>query len=137
MEKSKIKSIVVVRTYNNKANETIYVSDAVMENGQYGELHTKTSDRYKVGQEIEYTLESKVFNGNTSWSIKPQLLSSKPGFNGGGSGGSSKINPERELSIVRQSSLNRAVELCVSGKISFDDIIRYSDRFVKYVTDGK
>jgi len=44
---------------------------------------------------------------------------------------------ETQLNIIRQSSLNRSVDLAIADKISMDKIISYSQRFEKYVISGK
>jgi predicted nucleic acid-binding protein len=44
---------------------------------------------------------------------------------------------EQQQQIIRQSSLNRAVDLAIADKIQMDKIISFSQRFEKYVINGK
>lgn len=44
---------------------------------------------------------------------------------------------ETQLQIIRQSSLNRAVDLAIADKIQMDKIISFSQRFEQYVITGK
>lgn len=126
MKKSKITSINYTREYTGKYG-IMYVYFCQLENGEYGDLNTKTKDKYKTGEEIEYTLESREHNGNVFWNIKPQT---QPPVGGGGG---YKTDPARELSIIKQSSLNRATELVVADKIKLDDVLKWADYFVEWV----
>lgn len=130
MEKSKIKTLNFNRVYSGKNGE-VTVYNATMENGQFGELHT-TKDKYKVGDEINYELDSRQYNGNTVWSIK--VKTPPTALFGGGKG---VVNETRELAIIRQSSLKAAVDLVIAGHIKFDQLISCADRFVNYVQTGK
>jgi hypothetical protein len=124
MEKSKIKTLNFNRVYSGKNGE-VTVYNATMENGQFGELHT-TKDKYKVGDEINYELDSRQYNGNTVWSIKVKTPPTASFV-------VAKTDPNREISIVRQSCLKAAVELCVGGKINVEQLLISADKFVEWV----
>jgi len=70
-----------------------------------GEYSSKSKDQQKfvVGQEAEYT-----FTGGNYPKIKPIFAPS------GGGNWKQNDNPERQLMIVKQSSLKVAVDLCIA-----------------------
>lgn len=43
---------------------------------------------------------------------------------------------DTQLQIIRQSSLNRAVDLVIADKCDSKDTLRLSERFVNYVING-
>lgn len=122
MKKSKIKTIKLQRSYEGNYGK-MYVYDAVMENTEYGEIQTKTENKYKEGDEIEYELKSREYNNQTIWMIKP-LYSSSGGF---------KTNPDKEKHFIRQSALERSVELCVANKIQYQHILVKAEEFEAWI----
>ena len=43
---------------------------------------------------------------------------------------------DKEIMIVRQSSLKAAVDLCVVGKIELKDVLSAAKKFENYVMEG-
>jgi hypothetical protein len=124
-KKSKIKSIIFERDYEGKFGK-MYVYQATLEDGGYGEIQTKTENKYKVGEEIVYTLKSRQYNNQTLWTITV-VTPPQNQFKGSGT------NPEREQSIIRQSSLKCAVELCNAGKIDVKNLLVTAEKLVEWV----
>jgi len=124
MKTGRIKLINFTRKYNGNFG-TMYVYYVEMDNNDWGELQVKVENKYKIGDEINYELDSRQYNGNTVWSIKVKTPTAP--FGG------AKTDPNREMSIVRQSCLKSAVELCVGGKINIEQLLVSADKFVEWV----
>lgn len=123
-KKSKIKSIILQRYYAGKFGK-MYVYQAVLEDGAYGEIQTTVENKYKVGEDIIYNLKSREYNNQTLWTITVTPPHNQ--FKGYGT------NPEREQSIIRQSSLKCAVELCSADKIDVKNLLVTADKLVEWV----
>lgn len=134
IRKGIVKSSILKRNYDGKFGK-IYCYSIIMMDGTYGEYQSKSQNQTKfvVGKKIEYTLSQREYSGNITWMIKPAETPKQTYtvFGGG------KIDPQRELSIIRQSSLNRSIELVVANKIKLDEVIIYGERFVNYIQTGK
>ena len=125
MKTSKIKEIKYVREYEGKFGK-MYVYFATLENAEYGEIQTKTLDKYRNGEEIKYELTSRSDNfGKTVWQIK--IMKEENDIS------KKSYNPERENLIVRQSSLKAAIDLCCSSKIPVEKVIEWAEFFVTFV----
>ena len=113
-----------------------YKFEIEMQNGDIGEYSSKTQDQTKFvqGQETEYQWHSRNVNGNVYHNIKPVQQEFQSNRSGGGFQKSN--NPDRDVQIVRQSSLNRATDLCINGKIELADVLVYAEVFVNYVQNG-
>jgi hypothetical protein len=107
-----------------------------MDNGDIGEYSSKSKDQNKfvLGQETEYEWHSRNVNGKVYHNIKPVKQEFQP--NRSGLGFQKTTNPDRDVQIVRQSSLNRATDLCINGKIELADVLVYAEVFVNYVQTG-
>lgn len=114
-----------LRTFTSKddAESIFYVYNCIMQTGEYGELTCKLVNKYKVGDEIEYTLSSRTYNGKEIWSIK--IVPQKKSFN--------NYNPQRELSIIKQSTSNMAINLICAGKIELKDFEKWQKYFEQYI----
>ena len=88
--------------------------------------------------ETDYEKHTSDRNGKEYIRIKP--VSS---FEGGGQsfqGGSSPrgvSNPDREMSIIRQTALKVCGELVVGGTISMDEMTAVADQLVDFVQTGE
>ena len=125
MKTGKIKVINFTRKYNGNFG-TMYVYYVEMENGDWGELQVKVENKYKVGDEISYELEAREYQGSQVWQIKVKTPPSASFWG-------AKTDPNREMSIIKQSCLKAAVELCVGGKISVEQLLLSADKFVDWV----
>ena len=113
-----------------------YKFEIEMDNGDIGEYSSKSKDQNKfvLGQETEYEWHSRNVNGKVYHNIKPVKQEFQPNRSGGGF--QKPTNPDRDVQIVRQSSLNRATDLCINGKIELADVLVYAEVFVNYVQSG-
>lgn len=129
METSKavVKSVLPNGTWDSKYG-TMYKFEVHFENGDYGEYNSKSQDQTKmvVGQEVEYTRTSREYNGNMYYTIKPV----QPQSFGGGYKGK---DPKTEGRIVRMNVLQRAVDLCIAGKVGLADIKSTAEGLEKWV----
>ncbi|MDY6958861.1 MAG: hypothetical protein SVK08_06845 [Halobacteriota archaeon] len=129
METSKavVKSVLPNGSWDSKYG-TMYKFEVHFENGDYGEYNSKSQDQNKmvVGQEVEYTRTSREYNGNIYYTIKPVQQQS---FGGGYKG----KDPKTEGRIVRMNVLQRAVDLCIAGKVGLADIKATAEGLEKWV----
>ena len=57
MQTSKIKTTQGSGTYESKYDgSTMYTSEVLLEDGTVGEVSAKSADRWKVGDEVAYTV---------------------------------------------------------------------------------
>jgi len=135
-----IKKSTPVRITGNGTWESqyglFYKFEIEMQNGDIGEYSSKSQDQNKFvqGQETEYEWHTRISNGRTFHNIKPVKQEFQPNRSGGGF--QKSTNPDRDVQIVRQSSLNRATDLCINGKIELADVLVYAEVFVNYVQSG-
>jgi len=101
----------------------MYKYDIDLDNGDAGGILSKSQDPYKVGDEINYTIEQKGKFTNIH-------IEKEKTFN---PGHKYQEGPERQRMIVRQSSLNRSTDLAIAGKIELDMILIYAERFSSWV----
>ena len=117
-----------------------YKFEIAMENGDVGEYSSKYQDqtKFKVGEETDYEKHTINRNGKQYIRIKPVS-----NFEGGGQsfqGGSSPrgvSNPDREVTIIRQTALKICGELVVAGTISMDEMTAVADQLVDFVQTGE
>jgi hypothetical protein len=80
MAQAKIQSLTEANpsTWISKRDgATMYAFDAVLDDGTTGQVSSKSPDRWKVGDDVEYSSQSN-FHGT-------KLTFSKPGYSGGSS----------------------------------------------------
>ena len=121
MKTSKIKNIQGSGTFKE-----LYVFELQLENGDNGKIYKKSQESgVKVGDEITYTINEKG-------SIKIQREEyQKQSY-------SNKQSVDVQSSIIKQSSLKAAVELCsayvkVGNTVSSSDVLRIADTFTNWV----
>lgn len=114
---------------------TMYKFEISFDNGDVGEYNSKSQDQNKfvTGQEAEYTIASREYNGNTFYTIKP----AQPvgGFSGGGY--KSKVDPEKDRRIAKLAVLKSATELATAKLIDRKDLFSCADEMIKWVYDEK
>jgi len=76
----------------------------------------KEQDKFKVGEETPYTIETTERNGYTNYVIKP--IVEKNGFGGGGRGFAPKNYEADYISFA----MSYTKDLCVAGKIELKDL---------------
>ena len=108
----------------------LYVFELQLDNGDTGKIYKKGLDAgVKVGDEITYTLNDKG-------SIKIQREQYQ------NNNYSNKSNPDVQKSIIRQSSLKAAVELCTAyvktgTSVNTADVLRIADTFTNWVNGAE
>ena len=126
-----MKTAKVTNVQGSGTFKELYVFELQLENGDTGKIYKKAQDAgVKVGEEITYTLNDKG-------SIKIQ----REKYSGGG-GGFSKSNPDVQKSIIKQSSLKAAVELCSAyiksgNSVNSADVLRLADTFTNWVNGAE
>ena len=126
-----MKTAKVTNVQGSGTFKELYVFELELDNNDAGKIYKKGQDAgVKVGDEITYTLNDKG-------SIKIQ----REQYSGGGGSYSNKSNPDVQKSIIKQSSLKAAVELCSAyiksgNSVNSADVLRLADTFTHWV-NGK
>lgn len=108
----------------------LFVFELQLDNGDSGKIYKKGQDAgVKVGDEINYTI-------NDRGSIKIQREQYQ------NNSYSNKSNPDVQKSIIRQSSLKAAVELCsayvkTGNSVNTADVLRIADTFTSWVNGSE
>ena len=145
--KAKVLKVEHAGEWNTKDGEVMHKWNVVTENGDAGTVNTKKNEApWQVGDEAEYEVVKKEYNGNTYTTLKKVYAN-----NGGGQGGYQKRawtpDPEREnrqeriarqALIVRQSCLAQAMDyVCRTGdKPSLEAVLASAIAFEKHVLRG-
>jgi hypothetical protein len=110
---------------------TMYKFELAFENGDTGEYSSKSAEQQKfvLGQEATYTIDAS----NPKYpKIKPVFSQNGGGFKGGGF----KNDPNREMRIVKQSSLKVATDLCIANdKADLNSVFVVADKIVEWVME--
>lgn len=133
-KKGVVTSVTGNGTWDSKYG-TMYKFEVSFDNGDAGEYNSKSQDQTKfvIGQEAEYTITSRDYNGNTYYTIKPAQPAG--GYTGGGY--KAKADPEKDKRIAKLAVLKSATELVVADKIGRQDIFVIADEMMKWVYDEK
>ena len=134
MEKtSKVTQVAGSGTWEGKYG-VMYKFEVSFENGDAGQYLSKSQDqtKFKVGQEANYTIEGKEFNGQTFYTVKPvmqqQAFGNKPSY---------QKDPETEKRITRMSVLKVAGDLVINGEVKLHDLTKVAQIFERYVMTGE
>ena len=97
-----------------------------------GEYSSKSENQNKfvVGQEAEYE-----FIGGQYPKIKPVSTFQPNSSGGGGFNGGNDSN--RQMMIVKQSSLNRAVDMVIGDKLDMKDVLTTAQKFTDWVMSNE
>jgi hypothetical protein len=128
---SKVSSVQANGTWDGKFG-TMYKHEVTFENGDCGEYSSKVQEQTKfvVGQESEY-----IFTDGQYPKVKPVFVQQA---GGGSSWKGNSDNPERQLMIVKQSSLKCAVELSIERKrLKTEDVLQLAQELCDWVMIGK
>ena len=110
---------------------TLYSFEVKFNNGDTGFYNSKTKEQNKfiVGTEVEYEIETKS-NDRGSWNVVKPVVTQKS-F-GGGFG---KAAPKNENSIIAQSSIKASVELICAGKINPEKLFETAEKIMAWVKE--
>lgn len=128
-------------------DKTFYKFEIVMKNGDVGEYNSlsQKQDRFIIGVETPYIYDTNnpkwpkikpVYNFNSSPSRDGNLQNVQKAAGNNTTPQTAGKVYERELMIVKQSSLKIAVEFCIhkkKDKATLSDIFKTADEIVKYV----
>ena len=102
MKNSKIKSVQTSGDYQSKFDgSTMYTFEIQLEDGSVGEVSAKSQDRWKEGDEVEYTITTSPKFGN-------KLKLNKPGSQ---SFGSRKPDGDTQKRIENSWAIQTAIKL--------------------------
>lgn len=124
-------------TWNSKYG-MMYRFEIEMENGDVGEYSSKYQDqnKFSIGVEAEYTIESREYNGKTYYTIKPVLQQmNAQGFAQGGGGYKSR-SEDTSNQIMRQTCIKVAGDLAANGIINATDMLKVASQLVVYCQTG-
>ena len=113
---------------------TMYKFEIAFDNNDAGEYSSKSNaqDKFVQGQEAEYTITSREYNGNTYYTIKPVT-----NFQGG-NGYKAKVDPEKDKRIAKLAVLKSATELVCHDKALASDLLAVADKMLAWVySDSK
>lgn len=98
-----------------------------------GEYSSKSENQNKfvIGQEVDY----EVTQGQFGNKIKPSFQQNAPQSFGGGGGGFKTNDSDKQMMIVKQSSLNRAVDMLIADKIPKKDVLKVAQSFADWVME--
>lgn len=128
MKTGKIKLINFTRKYNGNFG-VMYVYYVEMDNNDWGELQVKVENKYKIGDEINYELEAREYQGSQVWQIK--VKTSTAPF-GGGKGESI----EKQLQIARMAAIKSSVDLILGQQVSIKDLLPTAEKITNYIING-
>ena len=134
MGKSKIKSVQANGTYDSKFDgSTMYTSEIQLEDGSVGEVSAKSADRWKEGDEVEYTLNTSNY-GNKLKLSKPDFVP----YNSTSTSGSGGYQDRQDI-ILNEWAIGRALEwemnLHSPTKVNIRQAIALAKQLKKYALD--
>jgi len=104
MGQSKIKSVQANGTYQSKFDgSTMYAFEVELEDGILGDVSAKTEDRWKAGDEVEYTLTTSPYG--------KKLKLTKPDFKPFNSNFSRKPDLDTQKRIENSWALQTAIKM--------------------------
>jgi hypothetical protein len=121
--KATVANLKFLKTFQTRSGGEMYSWHVVMDNGDAGEVSTKTDKApWTIGEEAEFTTEQQTYGDKTYTKIK-KAFTQGGGFKGGG-GSKWTPDPEKESRVERwakqtligrQACLNTAASLIASG----------------------
>ena len=122
MKTSKIKEVAAMNPWKSKNGKTIIYHSLVMENED--KINIGKMKEQQIGWELTYEiLEEGQQEYNKAKAVAPQ------NFNSGGFKG----NDDRQVSIIRQSSLKCSVEYLKGAEASLEEVFEVADKFIDWV----
>lgn len=131
-KRSAVTNVTANGTYNGQYG-TLYKFEVTFANGDSGEYNAKTANQNKfvVGQETDYVITGREYQGKIYFKIKPAEVQQQGGFQ------AKAKDPETDKRITRMSVLKVAGDLVINGDIQLHELLSYAQVFEKFVVDGK
>ena len=132
MKTAKITDCEFVKTWESR-NGTMYTYSLELDNGDSGQINSKTENPpfLQVGETLNYASQQDKY-GVKLTRIQPQDPN-KPSAGAFKHGQNWQEDPDRQKMIVKQSSLNRAVEWHIANGGTLKDVIESADFFTEWV----
>lgn len=102
-----------------------YKFEVTFDDGVTGVAFAKSnSPWYAIGDEVEYTISPKG-GVKISKGVSQYAGGSTGGYSGGGSS-----KPDQSANIARSVAFKAAIDCVIAGKIGFDDVERFVNKYV-------
>lgn len=132
IKKGEVKSVQANGSWDGKFG-TMYKYEVTIgdDTGEYSSK-SQQQDKFVIGKVVDYEVTEQ---GNFGKKIKPvSNFQSNGGSSFSGGGSSFKTNDaDRQMMIVKQSSLHRAVDMLISDKIPKKDVLKVAQKFTDWV----
>jgi hypothetical protein len=131
-KKSKVTNVTGNGTWQSQYG-TMFKFEVEFANGDIGEYNSKSKDQtnFIVGQDADYDISSKDYQGKIFYTVKPVKAVISQSFAGGG-----KYDSETSKKIARMSVLKCSTDLVISGHIRLETILEWAKILESYVEDG-
>ena len=129
MKTSKIKTVVSIKPHQTEKYGTTFYHNLEMENGD--KINIGKKKEQKVGWELTYEItEQGQHEYNKARAVAPESFNKSNNYTP-----SNSSNDDRQLLIVRQSSLTRAIEFMQlnNTKCTEDELLNQAETFVQWV----
>lgn len=142
-KKSTVVKVAYKKEWSTKDGQTMHSWHVTMDNGDAGSINTREKkEPWAIGEEAEYTVETREYNGDTYTNIK-KVYAAKGGFGGK----TWTPDPERETRlerwakqrvISRQACLNTAASLIASGcgPATVENLTGIADKLEEWAWQG-
>ena len=129
MKTSKIKTVVSIKPHQTEKYGTTFYHNLEMENGD--KINIGKKKEQKVGWELAYEItEQGQQEYNKAKAVAPESFNKSNNYTP-----SNSSNDDRQLLIVRQSSITRALEFMQlnNTKCTEDELLNQAETFVQWV----
>jgi len=129
MKTSKIKTVVSIKPHQTEKYGTTFYHNLEMENGD--KINIGKKKEQKVGWELTYEItEQGQHEYNKARAVAPESFNKSNNYTP-----SNSSNDDRQLLIVRQSSITRAIEFMQlnNTKCTDDELLNQAETFVQWV----
>jgi hypothetical protein len=129
MKTSKIKTVVSIKPHQTEKYGTTFYHNLEMENGD--KINIGKKKEQKVGWELTYEItEQGQHEYNKARAVAPESFNKSNNYTP-----SNSSNDDRQLLIVRQSSITRAIEFMQlnNTKCTKDELLNQAETFVQWV----
>jgi len=129
MKTSKIKTVVSIKPHQTEKYGITFYHNLEMENGD--KINIGKKKEQKVGWELTYEIEEQgQHEYNKAKAVAPESFNKSNNYTP-----SNSSNDDRQLLIVRQSSLTRAIEFMQlnNTKCTEDELLNQAETFVQWV----
>ena len=129
MKTSKIKTVVSIKPHQTEKYGTTFYHNLKMENGD--KINIGKKKEQKIGWELTYEItEQGQHEYNRARAVASESFNKSNNFTS-----SNSSNDDRQLLIVRQSSITRAIEFMQlnNTKCTDDELLKQAETFVQWV----